>query len=137
MKTGGTRAGRSQRHQPADERQRRIYATVAAIPPGRVASYGQIAGLAGVPRGARLVGRALAVCPEQLPWHRVLNAAGRVALPGGDPGRAEQVRRLQQEGVTVIGGRVSLRACRWEPSLDELLWGPESCPGSDRGRPNR
>jgi methylated-DNA-protein-cysteine methyltransferase related protein len=134
MKTGGTRGLRSKRHQGTDERLRRIYATVAAIPPGRVASYGQIAGLAGMPRGARLVGRALAVCPAQLPWHRVLTAAGCVALPVGDPGRTEQVRRLQQEGVAVIGGRVSLRACRWEPSLDELLWGPESCPAADRSR---
>lgn len=109
------------------ERQRRyarIYRVVQAIPPGRVASYGQVATLAGLPRGARQVGRALAVCPASLPWHRVLNSAGRIALPEGDPTRERQRRRLSREGVVVIEGRVNLRQFGWHPDVDELMWGP-------------
>lgn len=108
-------------------RYQRIYAVVAAIPRGCVATYGQVAGEAGMPRRARLVGRALAACPPQLPWHRVVNAAGRVALPPGSDAHAEQLRRLSAEGVELRDGRVLLRRCRWQPaSLDELLWGPDA-----------
>ena len=106
------------------ERYRRIYRVVAAIPPGRVASYGQVAALAGLSRGARQVGRALAVCPASLPWHRVLDAGGRIALPAGDPARERQRRRLAREGVVVLAGRVNLRRFGWHPDLDELVWGP-------------
>jgi methylated-DNA-protein-cysteine methyltransferase-like protein len=105
-------------------RYRRIYEVVAAIPAGRVASYGQVAALAGLPRGARQVGRALAVCPAGLPWHRVVNAAGRIALPATDPACERQRRRLLREGVWVAGDRVNLQRWRWQPDLDELLWGP-------------
>lgn len=115
-------------------RYRRIYAIVAGIPHGRVATYGQVAGEAGLPRCARLVGRALAVCPPQLPWHRVVNAAGRSALPPGSDAYAEQLRRLAAEGVELHDGRVALRGHRWQPaSLDELLWGPEPA-GTGRRR---
>ena len=108
-----------------DDRYRRIYAAVAAIPRGAVASYGEIARLAGLPRGARMVGRALADCPASLPWHRVLNAAGRISLPPSSKSFREQARRLAREGVPVRNGRVA-RAYFREASgeLDELLWGP-------------
>jgi methylated-DNA-protein-cysteine methyltransferase-like protein len=106
------------------QRYARIYRVVQAIPPGRVASYGQVATLAGLPRGARQVGRALAVCPRSLPWHRVLNSAGRIALPEDDPAREHQRRRLSREGVVVIEGRVNLRQFGWRPDFDELMWGP-------------
>jgi methylated-DNA-protein-cysteine methyltransferase-like protein len=110
----------------ADRQQRyaRIYRVVAAIPPSRVASYGKVAALAGLPRGARQVGRSLAVCPASLPWHRVLSSAGRIALPEGDATRERQRRRLAREGVAVIEGRVNLRRFGWQPDADELLWGP-------------
>ena len=104
----------------------RILASVAAIPYGRVASYGQIAELAGIPRGARLVARALgqASPSSDLPWHRVVGAGGRIAIPATNPARAVQIRRLQRESVPVVDGRVAWRRCRWQPDLDELLWGP-------------
>lgn len=104
---------------------RRIWAVVAAIPPGSVASYGEVAARAGMPRGARLVGRALAQCPAAVPWHRVVNAAGRISLPAGSAARREQERRLRREGITVRDGRVAAaHRRRGGPGLDELLWGP-------------
>jgi methylated-DNA-protein-cysteine methyltransferase-like protein len=106
----------------------RIYAAVAAIPPGRVASYGEIAARAGLPRRARLVGRALAETPRglDLPWHRVLRADGRIALPVGGRGHREQCRRLRAEGVAVKDGRVRLGDFGLHHDLDRMLW---SLPG--------
>ena len=97
----------------------RIYATVDSIPPGCVATYGQVALEAGLPRRARLVGRALAALPvgSDLPWHRVLNASGRVSPRGSEPGAAErrQLARLAREGVEARAGRVDLDRFRWRP----------------------
>ena len=88
---------------------------VASIPAGRVATYGQVAELAGLPRGARRVGRVLAALPSdsRLPWHRVINAAGRLSLPGASGTR--QQRLLRDEGVRVCDRRVDLRRYRWVP----------------------
>jgi len=109
-------------------RRRRIYAVVRAIPPGRVASYGEVAALAGLPRGARQVGRALREAPEDsqqpLPWHRVLRADGSLAFPAGSASALEQAARLRDEGVACQRGRVAMARYRWQPQLDELLWGP-------------
>ena len=91
----------------------RIWTVVASIPAGRVASYGQVAELAGLPGGARRVGRSLAGLPadSRLPWHRVINAAGRVSLRGAAGERQRQ--RLQDEGVTFTDGRVNLDLYKW------------------------
>lgn len=104
----------------------RIWNTIAAIPSGRVASYGQIGELAGYARGARLVARALRYAPIEmnLPWHRVLNAQGKIAIPATSPSHQEQARRLAGEDVTFISGRVDMSRFRWQPDLDELMWGP-------------
>lgn len=104
---------------------RRIYAAIAAIPAGRVASYGAIAARAGMPRRARMVGRALRETPDgwELPWHRVLRADGRIAFAPGSAGFREQRRRLLAEGVSVRAGRVPMRAFGLEPDLDRALWG--------------
>ncbi len=103
-----------------------IWRVVATIPPGRVCTYGEVARLAGLPRGARQVGRALGQAPAELdlPWHRVIAAGGRIALPAGSRGFRTQVRKLRAEGVPVTRGRVALAKCGWTPDLDELLWGP-------------
>ncbi len=116
-------------------RRRRIWNIVAAIPEGRVASYGQIAELAGIKRGARLVGWALRVAPAQieLPWHRVINAQGRISLPKHNPARDEQIRRLKAESVTIVDDRVDLQRHLWRPELDELLWGPAAWPRANHG----
>src|SRR5690348_10875616 len=69
----------------------RVYAAIAAIPPGRVASYGAIAARAGLPGRARLVGRLLGEVPDgmELPWFRVLRSSGEIALPRGSRGFRE------------------------------------------------
>ena len=89
-----------------------VYQLVRGIPPGRVVTYGQLAQLAGVPRGARAVGWALRVLDPQkarrVPWHRVVGAGGRISLRAG-AGPAEQRRRLKKEGVVFRNGQVDLR----------------------------
>lgn len=104
----------------------RIWREVAAIPRGRVASYGGIARRAGLPRRARLVGHALKVAPAslKLPWHRVLNARGRISLPAGTKAHRLQRRLLEQEGVRFRNGRVERAAMNESPDLDALLWRP-------------
>jgi methylated-DNA-protein-cysteine methyltransferase related protein len=105
-----------------DARYRAIWAAVAAIPRGSVLSYGRVAALAGLPRGARQVGRALKAAPaaRALPWFRVVGAGGRIAFPPGSRNFREQRRRLLAEGLVVVNGRVRLPPAR---NLDALLWG--------------
>ncbi len=107
-----------------DRRYQRIYAAIAAIPAGRVASYGQIAARAGLPGRARLVGTALRDTPDglDLPWFRVLHAAGTIALSRGSRGFREQSRRLRAEGVKVRNGRVPMAAFGLDHDLDHALW---------------
>ena len=106
-----------------DSKYQRIHQTVAGIPVGRVASYGLVADLAGMPGRARLVGRALRAAPSDLalPWHRVLRSDGRIAFESGGAASREQILRLSQEGVEVVDQRVDMRRFGWRPSLDELL----------------
>ncbi|HEY6553104.1 MAG TPA: methylated-DNA--[protein]-cysteine S-methyltransferase [Vicinamibacteria bacterium] len=90
---------------------RRVYQVVRRIPAGRVATYGQVAALAGTPRGARAVGWALraldAAQAARVPWHRVVNAAGAISpRPGVSP--AIQRQRLRSEGVRFRRGHVDL-----------------------------
>lgn len=106
----------------------RIWKAVAAIPRGQVASYGGIARRAGLPRRARLVGHALKVAPAglRLPWHRVLNAQGKISLPAGSKAHRLQRRLLEEEGVRFRNGRVDLKAIGGEADLDALLWRPRA-----------
>ena len=95
-----------------------VYRAVRAIPPGRVATYGQLARWLGVPRGARAVGWALrALAPRRsatVPWHSVVGAGGRIAArPGAGP--ELQRRRLRREGVRFRRGRVDLARHGIEP----------------------
>jgi methylated-DNA-protein-cysteine methyltransferase-like protein len=97
----------------------RIYAVVARIPPGRVATYGQVAALAGLPRQARRVGFALRSAPEgsPLPWQRVVNARGEISRRGG-LGWEEGYQRhlLEEEGVAFDArGRIDLERFGWDP----------------------
>jgi methylated-DNA-protein-cysteine methyltransferase-like protein len=89
----------------------RVYALVRGVPRGRVVTYGQVAALLGVPRGARAVGWALrgldARRAQKVPWHRVVGFGGRISLREG-PGGLVQRRRLRAEGVRFVNGRVDL-----------------------------
>jgi methylated-DNA-protein-cysteine methyltransferase-like protein len=106
---------------------RRIWEQAALIPEGQVATYGQIAKQAGLPRRvARMVGRAVGAAPGEMniPWHRIVNAQGRIAIPQGTARYDLQQKLLQQEGIAVKDGQLNIDQYRWDPSLDELLWGP-------------
>lgn len=110
------------------ERRRRILETIREIPPGCVASYGQVADISGIPRGARQVGYVLRQLPEghDVPWHRVITASGKIAFEKDSPAFREQASRLKMEGIMVSAGRVDMKEYRWQPDLDELLWKPSS-----------
>lgn len=109
-------------------RTQRILDTIRDIPEGCVASYGQIADITGLVRGARQVGHALRTLPDghDVPWHRVITASGRIAFEKGSPRFVEQRERLVMEGIAVNSDRVDMRIFRWQPDLDELLWKPSS-----------
>jgi methylated-DNA-protein-cysteine methyltransferase related protein len=91
------------------------------IPKGKVMTYGQIAGLAGSPRAARQVVRILHSMSKKhrLPWHRVINAKGQIALQD-DESYHEQLLSLEAEGVEVgINGVIDLRKYQWNPQKNE------------------
>jgi len=91
------------------------------LKPGEVVAYGELARRAGLPGRARWVARVLAYSPvDDLPWHRVLRADGRIAFAHGTEAFTQQVQRLQAEHVNVINGRVRMPAPG--DSLDALLW---------------
>ncbi len=96
----------------ADDFTRRVLTVVRSIPPGRVATYGDVAELAGRPRAARAVGNIMRTCGRpDIPCHRVVAAGGRL---GGYGGR-EVLKRalLSAEGVPMRGNRVAIEDCRW------------------------
>ena len=110
------------------ERILRIWATVRDIPEGSVASYGQIAEIAGIRRGARQVGYALRQLPPKsdVPWHRVIRNTGRIAFDKGSRAYNRQCKRLIMEDVVILEGRIDMQKYRWQPDLDELLWKPSA-----------
>ena len=79
----------------------RIWQVVALIPSGKVATYGDVARMAGLPGAARRVGAALRALPHntRIPWHRVINAQGRISLPDGSQSQYTQRERLEAEGI--------------------------------------
>jgi methylated-DNA-protein-cysteine methyltransferase-like protein len=102
----------------------RIYAVVKRIPRGRVATYGQVAALAGLGRQARMVGYALHALPvgARVPWQRVINAAGRISERANPHAALRQRELLEAEGVEFDDrGRVSLQRYRWRPRTPILL----------------
>lgn len=88
-----------------------IYLALMSIPAGKVITYGQLAALAGLPGAARLAGTVLCGLPEntELPWHRVINAQGKISLPQDTAAYKKQWQRLQAEGVEIKNGKISLR----------------------------
>jgi len=105
---------------PSDDpaqRREALYAVLAAVPTGKVVTYGQLAALAGLGRAARWVGRTLSQLPDgsRLPWHRVVAAGGRLSLPPGSASGDEQRQRLREEGVQIMNNRVDIARHGWRP----------------------
>ena len=92
------------------QRKEAIYLALAQIPKGKVITYGNLAKLAGMPNGARLVGRLMCELPEgsKLPWHRVINSQGKLSLPENSDSYREQIRRLEKDGVVITNGKIKL-----------------------------
>lgn len=108
-----------------------VWKIVRQIPPGAVATYGQIAALIPPPPGmsvqdyrawgARWVGSAMAACPDNVPWQRVINSQGKLSLrPGG--GQEEQRRLLEDEGITFDEHeRINLKRYQWAGPGEDWL----------------
>ncbi|GGF20578.1 methyltransferase [Halobacillus andaensis] len=92
----------------------RVLKTIRSIPPGGVMTYGQVAREAGNPRAARQVARILHSMSQKhhLPWHRVINAKGEIAIKD-DETALEQQLELEDEGVVVINKKVNLQDFQW------------------------
>jgi methylated-DNA-protein-cysteine methyltransferase-like protein len=92
-----------------------IWDTVRLIPKGTVASYGEVATEAGLPGQARLVGYALHSLPPKssVPWHRVINAQGRISFPPGSSSFTRQRQLLRREGIVVVGGVIDMKRYGW------------------------
>jgi len=108
----------------ANIRHEKICAVVMNIPKGCVSTYGDVARFAGYPRCARMVGSALrsASVDLNLPWHRVVNAQGRISFPAGGDKAQTQKQRLEAEGVFFLSGVINLKDYAWEGGLDKDLW---------------
>ncbi|AUD78123.1 DNA-binding protein [Kangiella profundi] len=102
---------------------KQVYYWVKQIPYGKVSSYGRIAKLAGFPRHARHVSKALGLAHSdlKLPWHRVIGSDGQIAFNADNPYYAEQRQRLKKEGVRFIKGKVDAG----------FFWSPHSSAAGD------
>ena len=107
-------------------KEEKIVSAIRAIPAGAVASYGQIASVAGLARGHRLVARALRNNPGSsgLAWYRVLRADGRCGMAEGSKGYLKQFSLLKSEGVIAKNGRVDMKRYQWQPDMDTFLFRP-------------
>ena len=106
-----------------DSAYEKIWAVVRTIPRGKVATYGQVAAAAGLRKHARMAGYALWNLPAgtKIPWHRVINAQGKISFPARSAPWREQRKRLQAEGVVFIAGRVDLARFSWRARADAPL----------------
>jgi methylated-DNA-protein-cysteine methyltransferase-like protein len=101
----------------------RVWQVVAAIPPGRVMGYGEVAKAAGFPRYSRMVSAALGRSPEPLPWFRVVRSDRTLAFEPGTTAYREQAELLRQEGIRFDGRKIV--EAESDKSLDRILWGPQ------------
>jgi methylated-DNA-protein-cysteine methyltransferase-like protein len=101
-----------------------VWQVVQGIPRGHVLTYGEVARLAGMSRAARRVSQAMRRAPRgmTLPWHRVVNAQGKISFPEDSSGYLRQKDRLEQEGVVFMNGRIDLDRYGYRGALDHLLW---------------
>ncbi|MCH7310952.1 MGMT family protein [Acinetobacter sp. ANC 4805] len=104
--------------QDTNELHRQILEVIALIPYGKVATYGQIAKLAGLPKHARLVGYVLKHLDKssEIPWYRVINSQGKISVTRiNQQGENVQQSLLEQEGTYLLNGKVSLKKFGWMP----------------------
>lgn len=102
-----------------------VWQVVQGIPRGHVLTYGEVARLAGRRGAARRVSQAMRRAPKgtNLPWHRVINAQGKISFPEDSTGFQKQKKLLQSEGVFFLDGRIDLDRFGYRGALDHLLWG--------------
>jgi methylated-DNA-protein-cysteine methyltransferase-like protein len=107
--------------------QQRIWQVVELIPLGKVSSYGVIADLAGLSGRARFVSTAMRQVPKELelPWHRVVNAQGKISIPKYNPLYQVQRQLLEQENILVLNGKIDMARFAWEPDLMEIMFSLE------------
>ena len=108
---------------------KKLVVIINAIPPGTVASYGQIASLAGMPRGHRNVCRFLKYCGPDLnievPWYRIMRTDGKIGMETGSDAYKLQSELLRKDGVLLSGGKVDMKKYRWQPDMDFFLFHPD------------
>jgi methylated-DNA-protein-cysteine methyltransferase-like protein len=102
-----------------------VWQVVEGIPRGHVLTYGEVARLAGMSRAARRVSQAMRRAPKgvKLPWHRVVNAQGKISFPQDSAGYHRQKELLESEGVIFLNGKIDLQRFGYQGALDQLLWG--------------
>ena len=102
-----------------------VWHVVNGIPRGHVLTYGEVARLAGMSRAARRVSQAMRRAPRgmNLPWHRVINAQGKISIPEDSPGHQRQKELLELEGVVFLNGKIDLQRFGYQGALDQMLWG--------------
>ena len=113
---------------------REVYAVVRRIPPGRTATYGQVAAMVGRPRAARAVGGAMRRCPPGVPWHRVLNAQGQISRRKRVASMLTQRMLLEREGVTLRRGRVDMMRYAWDAAASARSRSARGARASRAGR---
>ena len=101
-----------------------VWQVVQGIPRGHVLTYGEVARLAGMNRWARRVSQAMRRAPlnMELPWHRVVNAQGKISFPEDSNGYQRQKQRLEEEGVVFLNGKIDLEKFGYQGALDQLIW---------------
>ena len=104
-----------------------VWKVVSEIPSGHVLTYGEVARLSGMPRAARRVSQAMRRAPRKmnLPWHRVINAQGKISFPEDSNGWVRQKERLESEGVVFLKGKIDLEKFGYRGAVDRLLWGAD------------
>jgi len=104
---------------------KQVWKVVSDIPPGHVLTYGEVARLSGMPRAARRVSQAMGWAPGamKVPWHRVINAQGKISIPADSPWHGKQKSLLEHEGVVFLKGKIDLKRFGYKGTVDALLWG--------------
>jgi methylated-DNA-protein-cysteine methyltransferase-like protein len=104
-----------------------VWKVVLEIPSGHVLTYGEVARLSGMPRAARRVSQAMRRAPRahNLPWHRVINAQGKISFPEDSSGWKTQKDKLESEGVVFLNGKIDLVVFGYRGAVDRLLWGDD------------